>query len=388
MAVTTHTNFRMLRSVFDDRMNRLDRSSDAADSASAETELAKTYLLETTEHGLPEKKHRAALKEIFSTAPTESTKAIQVAFAESDRLMQVSCRYRGKRVVVYVDFRDRRFLRLHSTSKSELLEEVVLGWTDKLPELDHAWFDDGFLEWCSKLGEFRGIGVEFSNAPLTSPDLTSAELDDSSREESIRLRQSGKAAKMLALLRSSNDFSEQSSLSMVRIKNEDSNRHVFLDVRFDGRVVGRGNSFARHVELADRIVEKYRSRVLTIESDHAQGGVGCKTGFRLTGRPIRIAMLPRIDNVRLFCDRVFAAINPFRLVGMPREVAADHFIVPAVDLHTAQTIRFEVMPDSIMVYLPVGTCGNTLLRFLTNLQRHHGRRVSAPKLNGASSGAL
>lgn len=386
MTGTIPTNFRMLQSVFDDRMNRFERATAARDAGYAETEVVKTYLLELTEHDLPEKSLRSTLRDIFSTSPAASVKKLNVAFAEHDKLLNITSRYRGRRISAYVDFKDARFLRLHSTTKSDLLDDLVLGWTAKLPEIDHAWFDDEFLYWCSQLGSFRGIGVEFNNQPLTTGSDLDLEADDAS--ESIRLRQSGKAQKMLELLRSSDDFAQQSSLAMVRIRRQSSNVQLTSEIRYDGRISGRGDSFVRHSEMIEKIVERYSHRVLDVERRFSMFSRRVGAGYALTGGPIRIELKPKVDNLHAFCQRLFGAINPFRLSGLPRNVGTDHFVVAAVDLHTAQTLRFELTPECIWVFLPAGACGNTLLRFITNLQRHHSRLVSAPQLNWEATGAL
>ena len=132
--------------------------------------------------------------------------------------------------------------------------------------------------------------------------------------------------------------------------------------------------------LAECIIERYRTRVLEVENGFSLSARGVGGGYRLTGQPIKVDMKPHIADLPAFCARLFSAINPFRLAGIPRRVGDDHFLVAAVDLHTGQTLRFELSPDRIIVFLPAGTCGNTLLRFVTNLQRHHSRLVRAPQL--------
>jgi hypothetical protein len=389
MTATTPNSFRLLQSVFDDRMNGLERADASDDKSHAETKMVRTYILELTHNSLPENKLRNALHEIFTTPPSSSVKALQASFSEHDKLLNVTGHYRRKRVTAYVDFRDSRFLRLHSTTKSDLLNDLVLGWTDKSPELDHAWLDDSFLDWCSKLGDFRGVAVEFNTQPLTARDFRDANADEKSK--SMRLRQSGEpheSEKLLELLRHSPDFKKQSSLAMVRVKREDAMDRTTSEIRYDGRISGRGNSFVRHSEITEKIVDRYRKRVLDVERRFSVSAKKVGEGYSLTGGPVRIDLHEEITDLKAFCGRLFGAINPFRLSGMPHQVAKDHFVVRAVDLHTAQTLRFELRPNRIWVFLPSGTCGNTLLRFITNLQRHHSRLVTAPQLDGEPNGAL
>ena len=44
--------------------------------------------------------------------------------------------------------------------------------------------------------------------------------------------------------------------------------------------------------------------------------------------------------------------------------------VVAVDLHTGDPIDLEVTPSTIRIYLPKGSCGNTVLRIYVNLQHY------------------
>jgi hypothetical protein len=376
MESATSTNFRLLQSLFDDRMNRLERAASRGEKGDAETELVKTYILEWTDHSVGTSNLRSALAGLFTTAPSSSFSAFRAAFADSDRLLHVTARHNSRRVSAYVDFTDQRFLRLHSTTKSDLLDDLVLGWTSQLPELDHAWLDDGFLDECASLGDFRALGVEFNNGPLT------ARHEDGDAEvssDSIRLRQSGRPKAMLELLRGSATFNEQSSLAMVRLRypRRIAEQHVTTEVRYDGRISGRGNSFIRHSEITDQIIQRYRAKVLNVESRFSMSAKAVGSGYALTGSPVKISLTPMVPDLALFCRRLFSGINPFRLSGVPRKLATDHYAVHAVDLHTAQTLRFEIRPHAIWAFLPAGTCGNTLLRLITNLKRHHSRLITA-----------
>ena len=56
--------------------------------------------------------------------------------------------------------------------------------------------------------------------------------------------------------------------------------------------------------------------------------------------------------------------------------------VHAVDLHIGAPISFEVTPELIRVYLPSGTCANSVLRLYANLQHFYDAEARAFDLDG------
>jgi len=74
-------------------------------------------------------------------------------------------------------------------------------------------------------------------------------------------------------------------------------------------------------------------------------------------------------------------VSPFRLWG-EAEIAADGIgSVEAVDLHVGQRLSIDVTVDGVRLYLPEGTCGNTIVRLVTNLQhRFDNRAFTEPDL--------
>ncbi len=74
-------------------------------------------------------------------------------------------------------------------------------------------------------------------------------------------------------------------------------------------------------------------------------------------------------------EALFGGTDPFRLWGVPVSIGKDYFRVTALDLHVTNRITFEVAPDFMRVYLPDGTCGNTIIRLYTNLQHYYDSQV-------------
>lgn len=71
-----------------------------------------------------------------------------------------------------------------------------------------------------------------------------------------------------------------------------------------------------------------------------------------------------------FVDTTFVKGNgPLRLQGNPIRVGAHKVQVYGVDLHLWQRVYLEITPSRMLVVLPAGTCGNTVHRLVTNIQR-------------------
>ena len=99
-------------------------------------------------------------------------------------------------------------------------------------------------------------------------------------------------------------------------------------------------------------------------------------GGRFTGEPLGITFSKPISDMTVFLDRVFSGTVPFRLSGVPVKISDAMYRVTAVDLHVSQVLTFEVAPEFMRVYLPQGTCGNTLSRLYTNLQHYYDSLVT------------
>ena len=56
------------------------------------------------------------------------------------------------------------------------------------------------------------------------------------------------------------------------------------------------------------------------------------------------------------------------------------YSVPAVDLHDGSVINFEITPEAMRIYLSRGSCGNTVMRLLANMQIHYDVRTKCDDL--------
>jgi hypothetical protein len=100
-----------------------------------------------------------------------------------------------------------------------------------------------------------------------------------------------------------------------------------------------------------------------------------ETGVTVEGVPLEVEFQPAVGDLRLFCDNLLSGQGPFKLWGIPEFLADDYATVRAVDLHVGHILMLEICPEFMRVYLPPHTCGNTILRLITNLQGHLDSRI-------------
>ncbi len=88
----------------------------------------------------------------------------------------------------------------------------------------------------------------------------------------------------------------------------------------------------------------------------------------MRGAPIMIEFSQPIPDMSLFLDELLSSRDPFRLWGLAEDLGEDTVAVEAVDLHVGQTLRLDITPRWLRVYLKAGGCGNSVARLATNLQ--------------------
>jgi len=147
--------------------------------------------------------------------------------------------------------------------------------------------------------------------------------------------------------------------------------YVQDEIHHDGHfALKRGKSIDDHLALIEMCREEYSKTVRDVESLR----IGTKLADGKTlfdGRPFDFAFNAEIEDLDLFVSKMFNSSAPFNLWGIKSKISAGYFGVLAIDLHTGSPIDFEISGDMMRVYLDQGSCGNTVLRLLTNLQMHH-----------------
>jgi hypothetical protein len=140
------------------------------------------------------------------------------------------------------------------------------------------------------------------------------------------------------------------------------------DFYFDGKVTNRADSFLDHRQAVALVLRMYRNAT---EAAEEALWVSLQDASRPNGSPVFIEFAEELD-VALFnrwVESTFERGNRFRLSGKPIRLSPKKVHVYGVDRHLWQPILLELTTDHVMAFLPQGTCGNTVHRLVTNLQR-------------------
>lgn len=366
---------RALARLLDERMQRTYSKLVEGRPLELEGSLVKTYLLEAH---LPEeastKQVEALLKTVLQDSGMDSEAQGRARKTDEELFFQVDIPFRDRSITLFVDASNTRFWVVHTVSNSVAVDRAI-GRLTQSAQLDHAWLFAQLLEETSARGSFRGLGLDYDRRVLADIDLEAADAPVGFLK--MQLWHS-KAADVLGVLR--DKFPSATALAKIKVKywNEEQPELFCLDdLKFNGKVTARGTSFDTHVALVSDVYATYAGLVRSIEKDQRLSWTTSNGRLSLDGAPINFRLSRPIANLERFCELLFSATPPFRLWGVPEHVNKTYCTVNALDLHVGSTVDFEITEDFIRMYLSADSCGNSVLRFFTNLQHHYDAKVEA-----------
>lgn len=368
--------------------------------------LVKTYLLEA--HNSSGFSHDAIftlLKETFSEGPGSRRPAASVSETQEDNLFTVSgSRSRGE-FFFFIDTSDSRFWLAHAISKSDTSGAVIDSALSGTDNIDSAWMPMELLNYIQTLGTSRGLALDFDRRYMDRPIVrrgkaTPLDADESGRTqheksdisigdhfEYIKMQLWGEGTNRILGALKDAGLTNSTTISKVRLRTEsEDNSDLFslADIKYDGKITGRGSSFAVYNGLLTEVLNRYADTVRSAEDKfrihwRAESGRG-----KMFGQPFYIHLGPKgISNLEHFCAKLFSGGEPFKLMGIPIRRNSNYYTISAVDLHVNQRVDFEVSRNTLSVFLPQKSCGNTLLRIYTNLQHFYSSDVDA--IDGSGS---
>jgi len=374
-------NRQQMAQLLSERMTRTYTTLSERQKLEPDTSLVKTYLLEAhlSESAEPEQTLEFA-ERIFSEQSIGSSSQLQqvrIHRTDEKTLLSIDMKFRNEHLVIYVDFTNPRFWFLHSMGSSKPLDWLIKRLVKAHPELDRAWLPIDLLECISNMGSFRGLGLDYDRRAISDVDFDSP----NAPVEFLKMQLWASNAKRVLRTLRDDAFPNDTTLSKVRIKfwlNGEPDKDFSLDdIKYNGKVTARGTSFQSHITLVSRIYEEYANQIRKVEKEHALKVHQSDGRVSFDGSPINLLFKRPIANMEIFCDSVFSCGEPFRLWGVPIRVNEDFYRVHAVDLHVGSPIQFEIAPDFMRVYLPSGSCGNSVIRLYTNLQHHYDACIEA-----------
>ncbi len=144
-----------------------------------------------------------------------------------------------------------------------------------------------------------------------------------------------------------------------------------------GKITYRAPSFREGRGQTRTITQVYQQatqhieRMLWLYTDKISNGD--EHGGVVHGAPLILEFERELDSAtfKSLIDVTFErGDGPLRLWGNPIWLGEDKAHVYGVDLHLWQRLYMELTPQRIVALLPKGTCGNTVHRLMTNIQRY------------------
>lgn len=342
--------------------------------------LVKTYMLETVRN---EHRHRSIRESFPKEISLESL---------DDTLFRVrdnGCH--DGHVVGLLEMLEDRHPVFYTTMQSNHSDRWVRHNVDTTPWLDRIWLSSHILSdiWDHirnvnhpnryvRLGFEHEASYESYDRLFGSVDIdeyeTSSIINERRKSKLYLNERIGTLEKVLPDLKATYDPLN----SLIQLQMPARGKGGYL-LNYDGKVTNRSKSFIEHrlaigwvVNLYEKVTSKAEERLWFKTSP-----VG-DTGFRIDGAPVFIKFDERLseETFNSFVDRGLKYRNSkLRIGGYIHRRGKTKIHMAAIDRHLWQPFIMEATSRHIMALLPRGTCGNTIHRLVTNVQRYIAPKV-------------
>lgn len=294
---------------------------------------------------------------------------------DSDQSLYRIVDQRRQGIAVAESFNDR-YLALYTLLPSQRSDSLVRKAVASNPMLDHIWLSSQTFR--ALWGHIRAVNsgrrygrITFEHESLFDLPVDSEEPDgfeDERRASRFTMvdRLEEIARQMEPLQRS---YAPLHSITHMRIPADSRGGH---DLYYDGKVTNRSDSFLDHrnslryvVDVYSRLTTKVEDRLWFSESDDGDGfGLQGSVAELIFSEPLSDSTFRRWV-MTLFNRRR----NRFRISGFHTWLGDRKVHANAIDQHLWQPIILELTPERVLAVLPKGTCGNTVNRLISNVQR-------------------
>lgn len=270
-------------------------------------------------------------------------------------------------VQYYVDKTDTRFLVLHTNALAKDADQIINKMTNSdIYQFDSAWLHTGMLKFIAENFGNRQLGcaVKYEDIFKTNDSVVEPKND-------LRMEIIGTISDtILSTMRENSSLDQIMGYERISLNRGTADDGVLEDLRYNGRFrLVKGDSIDEHTSLIQQVTNQYRATIKSIERERIRGKK-TGSGFIVEGNAFTFEFKRNIENWNAFLPRIFNALTPFRIWGLPVDTGDNVKKVLCVDMHTGDQLDVEVGANMMRVYLSDGSCGNVVLRLYTNLQRY------------------
>ncbi len=292
----------------------------------------------------------------------------------------------------FIDPISPRYLMFHTYRRTDQADAAIKKWVRDKAQLDSLWLAGDYFSvlWENViLPQMPDRFVSFKFEHLAQfednqdqfEDTEGTELEDWNAEEVIERRastssiteQARRVKEFLPSLQASHRAFK--AIKMLRLPAAETRGGQ--DFWSWGKVTHRTPNFREGREQILSVTQLYAQATRVIEKllwfQVERVGLKDNQGAVIRGAPLTLEFSEplSLETFHNLIDVTFErAQGPLRLWGNPIWLGERKVHVYGIDLHLWQRIYVELTPRRMLVILPKGTCGNTVHRLMTNIQRN------------------
>ncbi|WP_066415291.1 hypothetical protein [Sutcliffiella cohnii] len=287
----------------------------------------------------------------------------------------------------FIEIINNRFFVLYAMEKSNFTDQYTSKIVKNSPLIDNLWISgklfDGFLKQIVDYHNphryltmnFEFDGMFESKVPTDGHELYEEDNFEDTRLTKISL--SKELEEIETNLKGIRGFlPEFHSIGLLKFPTMvGKGGHYFYR---NGKVTNRSNSFKDHRYHIFQNVDSYKKITEDLESNvwldfERIKSPDMSVNMSFNGIPITFKFSKELKkNVfNNFIEYSFKqGREPFKIIGNPIRVNDNRVHIYGMDLHLWQEVMLDLSCDKFTLFLPRGTCGNTIHRIATNIQRY------------------
>ncbi|MGA2464485.1 MAG: hypothetical protein ABSH06_09050 [Thermodesulfobacteriota bacterium] len=289
-----------------------------------------------------------------------------------------------------------RYFVIYTLYESQQSDRWIRNLILRCPELDHVWlsgltFNVLWQRVVQLNNPNRYVKIMFQHDSIYQVD---GETFESEEEETSTFPDESDIAEIIE--RRASKFSLVDRISIVKEKLSKlqelySPLYAINQLRFPSPIGRGGHDFFDNGKVTNRSgnFRDHRSHIIYVQRiyDELMKVTESKAWYsiqketvaipgtfqRLVGAPLSIKFSDPLsqETLEYWLKSTFGRLrNRFRLWGNPIKLGPTKFHVYGIDRHLWQPIFMEITANHLIAIIPKGTCGNTVHRLVTNIQRY------------------
>ncbi|WP_260511541.1 hypothetical protein [Priestia megaterium] len=282
-------------------------------------------------------------------------------------------------LIGFIEQINPRFCTLYTTETSRYSDQIAQSYVKKSPILDSLWISGKmFDEFLSNLtsyhnsSRFTKMKFEF-NAMFDRQYSKNDDIQEHKVSSVSLVEELGGIVDKLTGVRQY--FSSFHSVGSLRFpSNVGKGGH---DVYQNGKITNRSDSFTDHriqlkqiINLYQEMTERLEKKVwIEVENIKSTNNL-INSSFKASPVTIKFNKPLDTNTFNNFVNYTFpTGREPFKIYGEIKRFSEERVHIYGVDLHLWQNVMLDLSTEEFILFLPKGTCGNTIHRLITNIQR-------------------